>query len=134
MASVPLLERAITLDPNFALAHSSLGLYLSQMGETSRSQRSLMTAYRLRERTSDNERFQIETFYDRDVTGNLEREQQTLEMWARTYPRDSLPHALLAGFATRSTGRYELSIAAAERSIARSGGSAPSYGSKAYSE
>jgi hypothetical protein len=47
-----------------------------------------------------------------------------------------MPHGLLAGFATRSTGRYELSIAAAERSQALSpeGGSGPPYNSKANSE
>ena len=61
---------------------------------------------------------------------------ETLEAWAQTYPRDPMPHGLLAGFATRSTGKYELSIAAAERSMALDpdGGSAPSYNSKAYSE
>ena len=45
-------------------------------------------AYQLRDRASDRERFFITTMYDRQVTGNLEREQQTLESWARTYPRD----------------------------------------------
>jgi Tfp pilus assembly protein PilF len=133
-ASVPLLERAITLDPNFALAHSSLGLYLSQMGETSRSQRSLITAYRLRERTSDNERFQIETFYDRDVTGNLEREQQTLETWARTYPRDPVPLSLLGGYAFGSTGREAQTIETTSKSIALDPDLAPPYASKARGE
>ena len=88
----------------------------------------------MRHRASDAERFYIEAMYDRSVTGNMDREMETLEAWAQTYPRDSIPHGLLAGFATRSTGKYELSIAAAERSIALSGGSAPAYGSKAYSE
>ena len=56
--------------------------------------------------------------YDRQVTGDLDRELQTMEAWARAYPRDPIPLGLLAGFATRSTGRYEQSIAAAERAIA----------------
>ena len=111
-----------------------LGIYYSNEGESALSRQSTTKAYQLRHRASDAERFFIETVYDRQVTGNMDREMETLETWAHTYPRDSLPHALLAGFATRSTGRYELSIAAAERSIALSGGSAPSYGSKAYSE
>src|SRR4029453_9855235 len=100
-----------------------------------RSRQHTTKAFELRHRTSDAERFFIETVYDRQVTGNMDREMETLEAWAQTYPRDSIPHGLLAGFATRSTGRYELSITAAERSQALSaeGGSGPSYDSKAHS-
>ena len=72
----------------------------------------------LRHRASDAERFYIEAMYDRSVTGNMDRELETLEAWAQTYPRDPMPHGLLAAFATRSTGKYERSIAAAERSQA----------------
>ena len=90
----------------------------------------------MRDRASDVERFYIDTFYDRQVTGNLERERRTLESWAQTYPRDPIPHELLSGFITRSTGQYELSIAAAERAIALDPDSAlaPAFGSKAFSE
>jgi serine/threonine protein kinase/tetratricopeptide (TPR) repeat protein len=132
--AVPLFERAIAIDPDFAVAHARLGTYYSNYGESAKSRQSTTKAYELRHRASDAERFYIEAMYDRSVTGNMDREMETLEAWAQTYPRDSIPHGLLAGFATRSTGRYELSIAAAERSIALSGGSAPAYGSKAYSE
>jgi tetratricopeptide (TPR) repeat protein len=130
----PLFERAIALDPDFALAHVRLGIYYSNEGESALSRQSTMKAYALRHRTGDAERFYIETIYDRQVTGNMDRELQTLEAWAQTYPRDGTPHGLLAGFATRSTGKYELAIAAAERSIARTGGSAQSFGSKASAE
>jgi serine/threonine protein kinase/tetratricopeptide (TPR) repeat protein len=134
--AVPLFERAIAIDPDFAVAHARLGIYYSNEGESAKSRQSTTKAYQLRHRASDAERFFIETVYDRQVTGNMDREMETLEAWAQTYPRDSIPHGLLAGFVTRSTGRYELSIAAAERSQALSseGGSAPSYNSKAHSE
>jgi tetratricopeptide (TPR) repeat protein/predicted Ser/Thr protein kinase len=132
--AIPLFERAIAIDPDFAVAHARLGTYYSNQGESAKSRQSTTKAYELRHRASDAERFYIEAMYDRSVTGNMDREMETLEAWAQTYPRDSIPHALLAGFATRSTGKYELSIAAAERSMVLSGGSAPAYGSKAYSE
>ena len=134
--AIPLFERAIAIDPDFAVAHARLGTYYSNEGESAKSRQSTTKAYELRHRASDAERFYIEAMYDRSVTGNMDREMETLEAWAQTYPRDSIPHGLLAGFATRSTGRYELSIAAAERSLALSpeGGSAPSYNSKAHSE
>jgi serine/threonine protein kinase/tetratricopeptide (TPR) repeat protein len=132
----PLFERAIAIDPDFAIAHARLGIFYSNEGESALSRQSTAKAYQLRHRASDAERFFIETVYDRQVTGNMDREMETLEAWAQTYPRDYIPHGLLSGFATRSTGKYELSIAAAEKSIALDpdGGSAQSYGSKASSE
>jgi tetratricopeptide (TPR) repeat protein len=132
----PLFERAITIDPDFAIAHAQLGMFYSSEGESARSRQSTVKAYQLRHRATDVERFFIETVYDRQVTGNMDRAMETLEAWAQTYPRDSIPHGLLAAFATRSTGRYEQSIAAAERSAALDpeGGSALSRGSKAFSE
>ncbi len=130
----PLFERAIALDPDFAIAHARLGIYYSNEGESALSRQSTIRAYELRHRAGDAERFFIETVYDRQVTGNMDRELQTLEAWAQTYPRDNTPHGLLAGFATRSLGNYEQSIAAAERSIALSLGSVQSFTSKAWSE
>jgi serine/threonine protein kinase/tetratricopeptide (TPR) repeat protein len=132
----PLFERAIAIDPNFAIAHAQLGIFFSNEGESALSRQSTIKAYQLRHRASDAERFFIETVYDRQVTGNMDREMETLETWAQSYPRDNVPHGLLAGFATRSTGRYEESVAAAERSMARhpEGGSAASTNSKAYGE
>ena len=134
--AIPLFERAIAIDPDFAVAHARLGTYYSNEGESAKSRQSTTKAYELRHRASDAERFYIEAMYDRSVTGNMDREMETLEAWAQTYPRDSMPHGLLAGFATRSTGKYELSIAAAERSQALSpeGGSGPPYNNKAHSE
>jgi tetratricopeptide (TPR) repeat protein len=132
----PLFERAIAIDPDFAIAHAQLGIFYSNEGESALSRQSTVKAYQLRHRATDVERFFIETVYDRQVTGNMDRELETLEAWAQTYPRDSIPHGLLAGFATRSTGRYEQSIAAAERSMTLDpeGGSALAHASKAYSE
>jgi len=134
--AIPLFERAIAIDPDFAVAHARLGIYYSNEGESAKSRQSTTKAYQLRHRASDAERFFIETVYDRQVTGNMDREMETLEAWAQTYPRDSIPHGLLAGFATRSTGKYELSIGAAERSqtLTPEVGSGPSYNSKAHSE
>ena len=132
----PLFERAVAIDPEFAIAHARLGINYSVLAESTLARQSTLKAYQLRDRASDVERFLIDTFYDRQVTGNLEREQRTLEAWAQTYPRDSYPPGLLSGFATRSTGQYELSIAAAEKAIALdpNGVLEPSFHAKAISE
>jgi len=134
--AVPLFERAIAIDPDFAIAHARLGTYYSAEGESALSRQSTIKAYELRHRASEAERFYIEMAYDRQVTGNMDREMETLEAWAQTYPREFVPHGLLGAFATRSTGRYEQAIAAVERSMALDpeGGSALSYNNKAHSE
>ena len=62
------------------------------MGESALARQSLLKAYQLRNRASDAERFYIDTLYDRDFTGNLERERRTLETWAESYPRDASAH------------------------------------------
>ena len=117
-AALPLLECAVAVDPNFAIAHARLGIHYSNVGEWTLARQSTLKAYRWRDRASDVERFYIDTFYDRQATGNLERQQQTMESWAQAYPRDLVPLGLMAGLATISTGRYELSIASADKALA----------------
>ena len=89
--ALPLFQRAVAIDPDFALAHAQVGFRYSDMGESALARQSLLKAYQLRNRASDAERFFIDTLYDRDFTGNLERERRTLETWAESYPRDAAP-------------------------------------------
>ena len=117
-AALPHFQRAIAIDPQFAIAHAYLGFMYSNTGESDLSAASTSKAYQLRDRASEPEKFFIELLYDRQVTGNLEREGQTAATWAQTYPRDRSVHGLWAGFATNGTGQYEKSIEEAEISIA----------------
>jgi tetratricopeptide (TPR) repeat protein len=84
------------------------------MGQTDLSAEYTRKAYELKDRVSDRERLWILFLYDRQVTGNLQRELQTLESWVQTYPRDFLPVAVLGGWGTQGTGQYERGIRAAE--------------------
>jgi adenine deaminase len=43
----------------------------------------------------ERERFRISAFYYTFVTEELEKANQTYELWARTYPRDEAPHLYL---------------------------------------
>ena len=107
---VLLLKRAVEIDPNFAVAYARLALAYSTLGESLHGEQSISKAYELRDHASDKERFFIATIYDRQVTGNLEKEADTLRLWAQTYPRDPIPLVLQAGFAAGGTGQYELMI------------------------
>ena len=132
--ALPLFQRAIEIDPDFAMAHAQVGFGYSVMGESTLARPSTLKAYQLRKRASDVERFYIETLYDRDFTGNLEREQRTLESWAESYPRDARPHGLIGGLALTSTGQHELSIAEADKAIALDPDLTPAYINKAINQ
>ena len=134
-AAIPFYQRAVEIDPKFAMAHASLGLLYSGVGESVLSAQSTARAWQLRDRVSERERFFIDFTYDRQVTGNLEKAYHTLELWLRTYPRGEEPNAmsLLSGLSTHGTGRFERAIEASHKEIAANPDFGLGYGSLATS-
>jgi serine/threonine protein kinase/tetratricopeptide (TPR) repeat protein len=132
--ALALFQRAVAIDPDFALAHAHVGFRYGVLGESALARQSLQKAYQLRNRASDVERFYIDTLYDRDFTGNLERERRTLETWAESYPRDASPHTLIAGLALVSTGQHELAIAETGKAIAMDPDGNPAYANRAFNQ
>jgi serine/threonine protein kinase/Tfp pilus assembly protein PilF len=90
-AAVPLFERAISLDPNFAMAYARLGTSYSNLGQASRAGETQRKAYELRERVSEREKLYIASHYEQQALGDLEAARKTYELWAQTYPRDYVP-------------------------------------------
>ena len=89
--AIPFYQRAIELDPNFAVAYASLGGCYHNLGEPSLAAENTRKAYELRDRVSEREKFYIESRYYEFVTGDLEKARQSYELWAQTYPRDVVP-------------------------------------------
>ena len=116
-AAVPDLQRAIAIDPQFALAQADLGFFYWSSGQTDLGAEYVRKAYELRDRVSDQERLYILFLYDRQVTGNLPKELETLESWARIYPGDFRPWGLLGGWGTRGTGLYERGLEVSEQAL-----------------
>jgi eukaryotic-like serine/threonine-protein kinase len=87
-AAVPFLQRAIRLDPNFAIAYARLGNSYRMLGEPALASENTRKAYELREHVSDLEKFYIESHYYQQTTGELEKARQVYELWAQSYPRD----------------------------------------------
>jgi eukaryotic-like serine/threonine-protein kinase len=117
MAALPLLKRAVEIDPNFALAQTTLGREYADLDESDLSAESATRAWQLREHTSDREKFLITANYEGLATGNLEKARQNDEAWAHTYPRDAVPHSMLAGYPNKAAGRYQQAVAEAEKAI-----------------
>ena len=88
---VSLFQRAIQLDPNFAMAYAELGVSYSDFGETTRAAENTRKAYELREGVSGWEKFYIEWNYYMNVSGDLVKARQTDELWAQGYPRNEEP-------------------------------------------
>ena len=116
---MPLFKRAIEIDPKFAMAHASLGFYLWPDGRVRPSPReSNSKAYQLRDRASDREKFFITATYDLQVTGNLEKAQQTCELWCAPIlaTRDAAT-GCWAPWSTRPSASTKRALEAARQSI-----------------
>ena len=87
-AAIPQLERAVRLDPNFAIAYAALATCSYDLGESAKAADYAKKAYELRDHVSERERLAIESNYHLFATGDLEKARQALELWAETYPRD----------------------------------------------
>jgi eukaryotic-like serine/threonine-protein kinase len=125
-AAIPFFQRAITLDPNFAMAYARLGTTYSNLGETSRSAENTRKAYELRERVSEREKFYIASHYEQFVTRDLEAARKTYELWAQTYPRDSIPPANLSSIYS-NLGEYGKALAARLEALKLNPGSGLGY-------
>jgi predicted Zn-dependent protease/predicted Ser/Thr protein kinase len=116
IAAVPLFQRAIRLDANFAMAYASLGVSYLGWGEISRAAEYTKKAYELRERVSERERFYIESSYLEFVSGDLEKARQASELWAQTYPRDDAPPRHLS-LIYLDLGQYDKALAESREAL-----------------
>ena len=110
--AVALLERAIAIDPQFALAHTTLSSIYGGFGETGQSEDYARLAYEHRDRVSERERLFITYQYHDRVTGDQLKTREALEVWKRTYPRDYRPSNALALLLIR-LGDYDAAAAEA---------------------
>ena len=133
IAAIPFFERATTLDPNFAMAYLRLGGAYQPQGELAQAAESTRKAYQLRDRTSEREKLNISSFYEYVVTGNLEAARSSYELWARTFPRDDEPQAML-WLIYAAFGECQKSHAAAQEAVKLNPGSANDIVSLVYAD
>ena len=88
LAAIPFFRQAIQLDPDFALAYTTLGRAYEDLGEDREAVEYFTRAYDLRNRLSEREKFYVTTLYSEIVTGDLEQAKQAGELWVQAYPRD----------------------------------------------
>ncbi len=111
--AIPFMKRAIELDPNFAMAYVGLAVEYSNLGRASLAADNARKAYDLRDRVSERERYRISAFYFQYATGEVEKATEAYELWAKSYPRDMVPHANL-GVIYSLLGQYDRAVAEIE--------------------
>jgi eukaryotic-like serine/threonine-protein kinase len=104
--AIPFNKRAIELDPNFALAYDSLGINYYNLNQPSLGADYLRKAFDLRDHVTEREKFHITAHYCSPATGELEKANQTSELWIQVYPRDFVPYSNL-GTNYMVLGQYE---------------------------
>jgi eukaryotic-like serine/threonine-protein kinase len=114
--ALPLLKRAVELDPNFARAYASMGVRYNNLGEASLAIENVRKAYELRDRVSEREKYYISCTYFTLVTGELEKAIQQYELWIRDYPRDYVAETNL-GVNYFTMGQFERAAAVTREAL-----------------
>jgi eukaryotic-like serine/threonine-protein kinase len=115
LAGIPFMKHAIELDPSFAMAYASLGMSYSNLREPTLALQYATKAYQLRDRVTERERLRISADYYA-VTGELEKEKQTYELWIANYPGDQDSHSNL-GVDYLLAGTYDKALAQFQQAL-----------------
>lgn len=94
-AGIPFFQRAVELDPNFAVAYQAMARVGGGLQEEEQAAENTRKAYELRDKVSEKERLSIEAGYYNTVTGEIERAISVCELRKQTYPRDVSPYNCL---------------------------------------
>jgi len=105
-SSLPYDQRAIELDPNFAMGYLAVGVDYFTLGQLGRASQYYTKAFQLREHGSEREKLEITASYFRNVTGQLDKAAQTFQKEIENYPRESTAYNRL-GIVFSFRGQYE---------------------------
>ena len=86
-AALPYYQRAIQLDPNFAMGYLAVGTEYTSLAELGRASEYYTKAFQLREHASEREKLGIAASYYPNVTGELDKAAQTNQEFIESYPR-----------------------------------------------
>jgi tetratricopeptide (TPR) repeat protein len=108
-ADLPYDQRAIELDPNFAMGYMAMGGDYFTLGEVGRAGEYFTKAFQLREHASELEKLAISANYYQYVTGELDKAAQTFQEEIESYPRDGAAHSNL-GVVFAEQGQYQKAL------------------------
>jgi eukaryotic-like serine/threonine-protein kinase len=115
LSAIPDYQRAIEIDPNFAMAYARLGTIYNNLQQTQLSEQNRLKAFELRDRASEREKLYITSHYYAD-SGQLDKGITAYELYRQTYPRDSTPLNNLAVIYSQ-LGQFDNALENAKRAI-----------------
>jgi tetratricopeptide (TPR) repeat protein len=113
---LPYRQRAIELDPNFAMGYLVLGDTYLNMSEVDRAREYYAKAFQLREHTSQREKLAILASYYKVGTGELEKAAQTYRELFEDYPRIDSNYGNLGGVYSEQ-GQYEKAVEVTRQAV-----------------
>jgi len=105
-AALPYNQRAIEIDPNFAMGYLAVGNDYSTLAELGRASEYYTKAFQLREHASEREKLAIAANYYSSVTGELDKAARAHQEWIESYPRSTGAYLDL-GTVDAAQGQYE---------------------------
>ncbi len=107
-AALPYNQRAIQLDPNFAMGYMSVGGEYFSLAEPGRASEYMAKAFELRDHASEREKLTLTATYYLNVTGELDKAAQVYQEEIENYPRKSRAYLNL-GVVYAELGEHEKS-------------------------
>jgi tetratricopeptide (TPR) repeat protein len=115
-AALPYYQRAIELDPNFAIGYSAVGADYASLGELGRAGEYYTKAFQLREHASEREKLTITASYYQIVTGEMDKAARAFQEQIESYPRQSAAYNML-GLLFAGQGQYEKATEITKQSV-----------------
>src|SRR3984957_8447805 len=107
-AALPYNQRAIQLDPNFAMGYLAVGGEYFSLAEPGRASEYFTQAFQLRDHASEREKLALAANYYLNVTGELSKAAQSYQEEIENYPQQSRGYLNL-GVVYAEQGQYEKS-------------------------
>ena len=102
-------QRAIELDPSFAMGYRAVGADYMGLGEPGRANEYFTKAFQLRVQANEREKLAIAATYYGRVTGELDKAAQIYQEEIENYPRESVGYIRL-GEVFALQGQYEKAV------------------------
>ena len=130
--AIPHLQRAIEIDPDFAMAHALLAAVYRNTGRSTEAAPISQRAFELRDRVSERERYFISWRYYLDTAQAWDKALELSTSWSKTYPREAFAFNSL-GLAAGAFGEHDRAVEAFREAMRLDPRFIPPYGNIAGS-
>lgn len=114
--SLPFFQRAVELDPQFAMAYGQIANDYYNLSEFNQASTYYAKAFQLSEHVSAKEKLILQAHYYAEGRHDLENGIRTYGLWADTYPFDWVPFVNLCNQYTQ-LGKYAPAIEAGQQAL-----------------